>query len=981
MNKKFLKNPPKKYRPSPFWSWNERLDVKETANQVDLMDKAGLGGFFMHARGGLKTEYLKDEWFDNIKAASEKANETGMLAWGYDENGWPSGFGCGAVNGLGVEYQQKYLRCQVTEGPETTDRTITNITVDGKNHHFYYDVNPFYVDVLNKKVIAKFLKSTHEKYIDNLGENLGGMTGFFTDEPQVSRNGYPWSFILEDEYKALYGDSLLEHLDALFCKVEGYTVVRYRYWKLVRDLFTSAFNEQIYNWCKAHGQLYTGHMTCEEDFAFQMQCHGSAMPNYEYMDIPGMDHLGRMLAETTTIMQLTSAANQLGKKQILSETFALCGWNVSFEELRWIYESQMVRGVNYLCQHLQGYSLRGIRKRDYPASLYRHQPWWKDYKTFNDMVSRIGMLIAEGDVDCNLLLLTNIESGWLTYNDNDPDGVAKTNAFCNDLKNIMDILERAQFNYHLGDNKIMEKYGKVSDKTLTVGSQNYSVVVVPPADCFGRATYELLKQFKAKGGKIIFTEKLPEYIDGALTDEWKILANGCPLVQRNELGDQIPASVRKITLDYPTADSQTVLTLTRRFNKDGMTMYYLVNPNNDEIKLTATVKGKSAEVFNAVSGETEPVFYKNSGENLSAQLTLEKRGSAVMFAYDDCRDQIQPADNACNSGLVPLDLGGEWQVEADLNALTLDYCDLYVNGQLVGENMPVSDAQEIACSYEKQVKVDLVYKFTIKSDDFATCRLAVETPDIFDITVNGVAADKTDLGFYHDPAFRLIDLRNLVKVGENQITLTCDFKQSDQVYQNMKNSLIFESEKNKLSYDMELEAVYIVGDFGVYTDGDFEVLDRRALRTDGGFYIANKPKTLRSGEIASQGYPFFAGSMTFKKVVNLTADDLKNRSVNFKTLCSSVTEVKINGVSAGKIMWQPYFVEAGDLLKVGENIIEITVTGNLRNLLGPFHLAEGESYWVAPPQFFHNSPLWVGGANNQWVDSYTFVEFGVFLGE
>jgi len=26
------------------------------------------------------------------------------------ENGWPSGFGSGAVNELGLKYQQKYLR-------------------------------------------------------------------------------------------------------------------------------------------------------------------------------------------------------------------------------------------------------------------------------------------------------------------------------------------------------------------------------------------------------------------------------------------------------------------------------------------------------------------------------------------------------------------------------------------------------------------------------------------------------------------------------------------------------------------------------------------------------------------------------------------------------------------------------------------------------------------------------------------------------
>jgi hypothetical protein len=48
-----LKNPPKKYRPVPFWSWNDKLDKETLKWQIDEMDKAGLGVYFMHARGGV----------------------------------------------------------------------------------------------------------------------------------------------------------------------------------------------------------------------------------------------------------------------------------------------------------------------------------------------------------------------------------------------------------------------------------------------------------------------------------------------------------------------------------------------------------------------------------------------------------------------------------------------------------------------------------------------------------------------------------------------------------------------------------------------------------------------------------------------------------------------------------------------------------------------------------------------------------------
>ena len=102
-----FKNVPAKYRPIPFWSWNEKLSPEETAEQIQKMHDVGIGGFFMHARGGLATEYMSEEWFENVKAAKDTAKKLGMYAWAYDENGWPSGFGSGVVNGMGVTYQQK----------------------------------------------------------------------------------------------------------------------------------------------------------------------------------------------------------------------------------------------------------------------------------------------------------------------------------------------------------------------------------------------------------------------------------------------------------------------------------------------------------------------------------------------------------------------------------------------------------------------------------------------------------------------------------------------------------------------------------------------------------------------------------------------------------------------------------------------------------------------------------------------------------
>ena len=74
-----FKNVDKKYSPIPFWSWNDELDPKELVDQIEWMHENGIGGFFMHARTGLKTPYLKEKWFECVEACLKKAKEIGYL--------------------------------------------------------------------------------------------------------------------------------------------------------------------------------------------------------------------------------------------------------------------------------------------------------------------------------------------------------------------------------------------------------------------------------------------------------------------------------------------------------------------------------------------------------------------------------------------------------------------------------------------------------------------------------------------------------------------------------------------------------------------------------------------------------------------------------------------------------------------------------------------------------------------------------------
>ncbi len=898
---------PNKYRPIPFWSWNEKLNVAETREQIDKMNDVGIGGFFMHARGGLQTEYMGEEWFENVTASIEQAEKHGMYPWAYDENGWPSGFGNGIVNGKGVEYQQKYLRYE--EGEKHTDCTITN--KDG--YHFYYDVNPFYVDTLDGKVIKCFIDEIYQPYYDRYKDRF---CGFFTDEPQISRNGIPWSFILEDEYKARYGENILDSLIELFKPVGDYKKTRVKFWKLVTDLFSKNYMKQIYYWCVEHGYGLTGHLVLEDTLYSQLVTNGAVMPHYEYFTMPGMDCLGRQCISKYTPLQLGSVARQTGKGQVLSETYAFCGHNVGHDELKWVYEYHMVRGVNLICQHLEGYSNRGIRKRDYPPAMFIQQPWWSDYGIFNDAMSRIGMLLCGGDDKVDTLVMHLQTSAWTLFDNSKEcmDDIMKYNGLLDD---VMVSLERKHVNFHLGDETMIERHGRVEGKYFIIGEKKYSTIVLPEYIMMLDNTEKLLEQFRANGGIVI-------------TDV-------------NEISDNPVIDVPEITYCQRHYDSYD--------------MYYFVNSTQDTFEANISVGNK---IMDMVTGE----LY-----DFDSKYTFHKYESVVII--DD--HSGQKIATSVKKKLKAVDLSGMWDIKAcSENSLTLDYCDYYFDGELQQKNCYILSIMNRALDLERAVNIRCEYTFNATYVP-ETMYLCCEQPEIYDIYVNDKVVDKTDCGYFRDKSFRKLDISKFVKLGENKITMVVDFKQSDVVYENLRKSKIFESEKNKLTFDMEIEQIYLVGDFAVDMEGEFEELELNAFRFDGKYIITEPKSQITLENVERQGFANFAGELTVEK--KFDAADC-NMMLDFVKQGFNVIKAKVNGKEINKFMWEPFTADLSDVVVCGSNTIELTLVNNLRNMQGPFHLEAGENSWIGPGSFFQEPCVWCL-SGNQWNDDYCLANLTV----
>ena len=903
-----FKNIPKKYRPIPFWSWNEKLSTEETVYQVQEMDRVGIGGFFMHARAGLQTEYMGEEWFKNVTAAVEAAEQLGMRPWAYDENGWPSGFGGGVVNSLGVEYQQKYLRME--KEPEHTETAICKCG----EHYFYYEVNPFYVDTLDKKVIAKFIESTYAPYYEKYGTRV---EGFFTDEPQVSRAGIPWSFVFEEEYTCRYGENILECLEQLFLPVGDFKKTRVKFWKMVTELFSQAYMKQIYDWCDERGMKLTGHLVLENNPECQLYSNGACMPHYEYFHIPGMDWLGRKINSHLVPLQVSSAAEQLGKEAVISETYAMCGHNISFAELKGIYEWQMVRGINLLCQHLEGYSIRGIRKRDYPPAMYLQQPWWAEYDKFNDAMSREGMILCEGKHMVDVLMLHPQVTAWALYDAGAKEGMRDLDR---SLVRAIHNLECKHIEFHMGDEILMERHGKVENGKLVIGKQSYSVIVDPGCQIHLENTERLLEEFKQAGGKVVTVDD----------------------VEFNDIIDN------------------SAITYTKRYYDD-FTVHFFVNTSGNREVGILQIKGKKLDIY---TGELEAFAGVHEFEPWGSLMVIEEKvattngDGAIVTREALSADFIQPT--------------GKFRiVESTPNSLTLDKCDYYFDGQLQEEKGYVLNICERANELGRPVQIHQDY--CVKADYIPNkLYLACETPEKFKISVNGVEIQQQIEGYFVDKSFQKIDIAQYMQLGVNTISFDCDFKQSDKFYENLQKAKLFESEKNKLAYDMEIEAVYLVGDFSLKTDGEWTALDNKAVRYHGDFVIQEPKTEVEIKNIEQQGYPFFCGSMTLEGTLDIQGENLA-LDIDWKGI--NAVRVEINGIE--KVLLTDNRLPLVPFGAMGITKVRFTFFNNLRNLLGLHHREEGEVFAVGPGGFFKEVCVWTGEKPAPWNEDYCFVEMGL----
>ncbi len=941
------------YRPLPLWSWNDKLQADMLTCQMEQMKKQGLGGFFMHARGGLETEYLSEDWLECAKHCIDYAKACGMQAWCYDENGWPSGFADGKVPQLGYEHQIKWI--ELSDSNDNCDRVISSGEYGGEKYFVVLKSNKYYVDTLSENTIGEFIKLTHEKYYEKFADEFGAaMPGFFTDEPQYKIGRTPWTLDFPERFKCEYGYDITDSLIALYKPVDGYEKVRNDYWKLTAKLFRNAIGKAPYDWCTNHGVQLTGHVMLEDNLYSQMESTGGAMGYYENFHIPGIDWLTRSISSPIIPKQVSSAAAQLGRNKVLSEMFALCGWDVSFSDLKWIADWQFVNGVNLICQHLEGYTIRGFRKRDYPASLFIQQPWWNEYHCFNDYFSRLGAVLGEGKDPADVLLLHPINSAYVAYDCTRNQPMQELD---DEFLRAVNGLSGNHINYHFGDEYLMSKYASVNKDRLIVGECEYKTVVLPYILNMSESTFNLLLDFYKNGGRIVSLKKSKPLLDGVRDKRLDNFISLIPVVENKDLFNTLSDELTiKITENgEPCRDISSTCRIV-----GGDPVWFAVNLCREK-KYIAQIEFPKPGDYRILNLET----MKYSG------LEIDSGVCALRFepgrSYVITRGKAEKMSCGESETVISYPDTFEYSLNSD-NALTLDCCEYKIGSGEYSGKIPIINLQTMLT--ERRVDDDIYMKFCFsvmeKVSVFNKFELVCERPEQCEIIVNGEAVSSECKGEYIDSSFKRIDIKNHVLQGENELIIKRRFYQRQKVYDVLFGEDVLETERNKLTYDTELESVYLVGDFAVYSDCEFENY-KNCRRTGDSFYIAALPEKVSKSSLTEQGFAFYSGSADLK--FTYTANKTKGGRfiVDTSSLHCVLARVFVNGADCGPIMFPPFKLDVTDYVKDGENKITLRIYSGNRNLLGPHHHPDGECLAVAPHSF---------RCGEQDAGTYCFVDFG-----
>jgi hypothetical protein len=984
-------NPLCQYRGAPFWSWNDKMEGPEIRRQIRDFHAAGIGGFFMHSRGGLETAFLSEEWFRACDAAIDEARKLGMLAWAYDEDRWPSGQAGGITTGRFPETAARVVEAVRQDAWPTLQAGVISCFRQGrkgwsylkkapaagrdytsslgqflvfyehasKSHSWHNGRPPF--DLLDKDAVRLFIETAYKPYVDRYPADLGKtLPGVFTDEPNYFGFGQrqsetggvvmPWTPTLLKRFHKRRGYDLAPYLPALLGEKldadKPGDEIRHDYWLTLTEMFVANYSAQIGKYCKKHKIAFTGHYLWEETLMGQAHVGGCTMPHYVHEQVPGVDILCRRTSELLTVKQAASVAHQWGRSRLISELYGASGWDLSLQDQKWIGDWQYALGVNYRCQHLCLYSLRGERKRDFPPSHMPHQPWWAQYKTVEDYFARLSLALSLGEPVREVAVIHPIRSAWAALHL--PYDAKKMEQWPVQVKlqEMLDTLLYNQIDLDFVDEMLLEQYGGVKKGRLFVNKADYKIVVVPEMTHIAPATAEALLEAARQGVTILSCGTRPVKVyqsDASVRVRQDLEEQFNALLQGHRVSlKALPETLRKQMAEPVTIKPATRLLYQLREEGRQRTLF-LTNQQEKSAEFTVEITGgQDLQRWCTESGNPSAWPFELTSRGVRFKVWLAQAGSAVFTYLADKPAQALSGEVLAPAAATAISLPDQVPYRIDRsNVLYVDRAAVVVEGtnialegflpQVCREVRAIFDLQDIRYHgnqpwawrrrpADKQVVI--TYTFDVEEVPAGMVSLGIEQPQRKKISLNGQPVVSPASGYYLDPSIAVVALPSL-RAGRNTIEVRED-----------------------LDEDFEAEAVYLLGAFGVK--------DRKVVRL---------PETIHPGDWTGQGLPYFAGRLSVS--VPVTVQEAGTYDIELVTQGVVTIGVGVEGQPLEYRAFAPWRFPVP--LRAGANTLTIEMANSLRNLMGPHHCREERPMWVGPGELAPEVP----------VDRYVHIPSGI----
>ena len=960
-------HPPAEFRPAVLWSWNGSMSPGRIREMLQGFARRNIGGVFVHPRPGLITEYLSEEWFSLWAVALEECGRLGIGCHIYDENSFPSGFAGGQVvsadplaansrlaghgvseharNGNSNGFHMGFLSPASSGAPaQDGEMPLLEMVLEKFPSDLWHAGFPM-ADVCRPEVTRRFLDSTHAEYAARFSGEFGNAIRYvFTDEPETgtSDKGFHMSRAFLDTFRAEHGYALESRFGQLCGSLPDSPAVRHDYFLTLNRLFTENFARQCAGWCEGQGLAFTGHFL-ENQWPFPNGCP-STMAAQRWMHSPGVDLLGFQFSSGTlqsnalwllSVKEASSVAAQCGRPEVLCESCGGGGYGYGPAEMKPLEDFLLALGVNRMVPHLAHESLAGARKYDWPQTISDHSPWWDAFGTHALHIARANYVLSQGTGSSRTLVLHPTTTAWLHYRPacfhlpgEHPH--APLEALRKSHSGFLAELYSAGIDFDLGDELVIAELGDGAYRSygthgtqapaLKIGARSYETVVVPAGmENMLSSTVRVLGDFLNAGGTVLSAGAAPAFVDGRASD--------FPLARLPgwvAIGEGLIARLRQRhppRLSSPDGSPLPVDLVWRHSSlPDGGAILFFSNPTTSPI--SAEIAVVAGTVFDTFTGLRSSLAV-DSGH---VSLTLPPGGHALWHVAGTDFEPSKLFQCSATGIATPVEFLGCAPVEANL--IQLDYCD-YSGPQTELRDLNTLHADSAnwrAQGFDQNLwRVSIQFRrtfleapilersgFSVRfpfhaSEEFASTgearalKLGVERPWLYEIFCNRVTLPQEGAATWFDEEIRLLPIGANVVAGANVIELRA----------------------RQFHVLAEIMPVFLRGAF-------------RVGPRESGFLLEPASSWQNAGDWRSEGWPFYPGKARYQ--FSFTASSPGSAVVTLPEFAGSAAGIQIDG---GDPAWVFAPGQAARCtVSAGVHRLDITLCGNLKNLLGP-HFCDG----------------------------------------